>query len=45
MLERLSDDFKTELGLVDEKISTCVAVHLLQKIDEETMLDVSGEFI
>lgn len=44
-LEKLPNDFKTELGLVDEKFSTCVAVHLLQKIDEETSIDVSDDFM
>lgn len=44
-LEKLPNDLKTELGLVDGKFSTCVAVHLLQKIDEETMIDASDELI
>lgn len=44
-LEKLPNDLKTELGLMDGKFSTCVAVHLLQKIDEETMIDASDDLI
>lgn len=44
-LEKLPDDLKTELGLSDGKFSTCVAVHLLQKLDEETMIDAPDELI
>lgn len=44
-LEKLPNDLKTELGLVDGKFSTCVAVHLLQMIDEETVIDASDDLI
>lgn len=44
-LEKLPNDLRTEFGLADGQLASCVAIHLVQKIDEETMIDVSDELI
>lgn len=44
-LEKLPNDLRTEFELEDGQLASCVAIHLVQKIDEETLIDVSDELI
>ncbi len=44
-LENLPKDISGELGLTDANLATCFILHILQKIDEETMVEVNDALI